>query len=51
MTRDTGEGQELGVTGTPTSFINGLRVVGEVSFERLDSLVAWQLRRDRPTAN
>ncbi len=38
----------LGVTGTPTSFVNGYRVVGEAPFPLLDSLVAYQLDRLQP---
>ncbi|MGH7583809.1 MAG: DsbA family protein [Gemmatimonadales bacterium] len=38
----------IGVIGTPTTFINGLRVVGEVPFAMLDSMVAYQLDRLRP---
>ncbi len=46
---DTEEGQALGVTGTPTSFINGVRIVGQVPFDILDSVVSSQLRSGRPS--
>jgi protein-disulfide isomerase len=36
--------QTLGVTGTPTTFINGTRVVGAASLETLDVIVAGHLR-------
>jgi protein-disulfide isomerase len=42
---DTEEGVRLGVAGTPTSFVNGTRVVGTVSFEALERFVAEQLGR------
>jgi protein-disulfide isomerase len=42
---NTAVAERLGVTGTPTSFINGIRIVGAVSVETLDTLVAYQLDR------
>lgn len=42
---DTEEGVLLGVAGTPTSFVNGTRVVGTVSFDALERFVAEQLGR------
>jgi protein-disulfide isomerase len=42
---DTRLGVDLGVTGTPTSFVNGRRVVGSRDSLALDSLVAVELDR------
>lgn len=43
--RDTDEGMYLGVRGTPTSFINDVKVVGAVSFDVLNRLIAQELGR------
>jgi protein-disulfide isomerase len=43
--RDTEQGLRLGVTGTPTTFVNGLVIPGAISFEALDTIVAGQLNR------
>ncbi len=43
---ETEEGMRLGVTGTPVSFVNGIRVVGAVPFVVLDSIVASFLNRE-----
>jgi hypothetical protein len=49
ITRDSDDGVRAGVTGTPTSFVNGVPVVGAVPLEVLDSLIAFQLdRSSRP---
>ncbi len=42
------EAQRLGVAGTPTTFVNGQRVVGAVPVKVLDSLVASELTARRP---
>ncbi|MDX2206929.1 MAG: DsbA family protein [Gemmatimonadales bacterium] len=42
---DTEQGLALGVRSTPTSFVNGIRVVGAVSEETLLRLVAAELDR------
>lgn len=45
MERDAGEAAQLGVVATPTSFVNGLPVVGAVPFDVLNRLVAKLLGR------
>lgn len=45
LIRDTKEGEALGVVGTPTSFINGVPVIGAVSLRVLDSIVVRELGR------
>ncbi|MGH7584077.1 MAG: DsbA family protein [Gemmatimonadales bacterium] len=47
VSADTRDGTALGVTCTPTTYINGIPVVGVVSFEVLDSIVAHELDRGR----
>lgn len=42
------EGRALGVTGTPTFFVNGVPYVGSYDFAELDSIVALALPRRRP---
>ncbi len=49
LVRDTREALALGVTGTPTTFLNGIRLVGSVRFAVLDSIVAVLLDR-QPSA-
>jgi protein-disulfide isomerase len=39
------EAQQLGVVGTPTSFVDGIRVNGAVPEAVLDSLIAQALHR------
>lgn len=48
--RDTDEGAMIGVTATPTSFVNGIPVVGAAPYESLESLVAFELDRRVHTA-
>jgi protein-disulfide isomerase len=43
--RDTREARALGVNGTPISFVNGVRVIGTVSFEGLNQMIAANLGR------
>jgi len=38
------EARELGVVGSPTSFVNGVRIVGSVPLDVLDQLVARSVR-------
>jgi protein-disulfide isomerase len=40
---DWDQATRLGVTGTPTTFLNGLRVVGATPMNALDSLIAFEL--------
>jgi len=44
------EAGALRVTGTPTSFINGVRIVGDLPLATLDTVVAFELGRLRPRA-
>ncbi len=45
---DIGEGQKLGVRGTPTFFINGRRVVGALPFETFRGIVEEELKKPKP---
>jgi len=45
--RQIAEGQSLGVTGTPTMFINGRRVVGAQSFPQLRQIIQAELDHAR----
>jgi predicted DsbA family dithiol-disulfide isomerase len=45
VTQQTQEGIALGVVATPTSFINGARIVGAVSLGTVDSIIASDLNR------
>ncbi len=45
VNRDTREAAQLGIVGTPTSFINGLPVAGAMPFQQLNRLVASLLGR------
>lgn len=45
VARDTRQGTDLGIDGTPTSFINGQRAIGTLSFDALDHFVATELGR------
>ncbi|MBM4373392.1 MAG: DsbA family protein, partial [Deltaproteobacteria bacterium] len=45
VARDLAAGEKLGVTGTPTAFINGVRLVGSVPYEAVDELVRLGLGR------
>ena len=44
ITEDYERGKVLGVTVTPTMFVNGIPVVGAMALDRLDSLVALQFQ-------
>ncbi|MBF0614623.1 MAG: DsbA family protein [Magnetococcales bacterium] len=44
VTADLTEGKKLGVTGTPTFFINGVRVVGAQPFEKFKSVIDDELK-------
>lgn len=44
---DNAAAERIGVGGTPTSFLNGVRIVGAAAFESIDSLVAFHLDRIR----
>jgi len=43
ITQDYNLGEELGITGTPTFFINGIKVGGNKSFEVFQKLIEEQL--------
>lgn len=45
VTRDFEDGERYGVTGTPTFFINGRKVVGARSYEELSRIVEEELRK------
>jgi protein-disulfide isomerase len=45
------QGESLGVSGTPTLFVNGRRVVGGVSFDSLEAAVANELDFARAAAD
>ena len=38
-------GRSLGVTGTPTFFINGRKLVGAVSYDQLKTVIEEELSR------
>jgi protein-disulfide isomerase len=44
-------GRGLGVTGTPTFFINGRRLVGAKSYDELKEVIEDELARSEPVAN
>ncbi|MBF0260201.1 MAG: DsbA family protein [Magnetococcales bacterium] len=44
ITADLTDGKKLGVTGTPTFFINGVRVVGAQPFEKFKSVIDDELK-------
>ncbi|MBF0213760.1 MAG: DsbA family protein [Magnetococcales bacterium] len=44
VTADLTDGKKLGVTGTPTFFINGVRVVGAQPFEKFKSVIDEELK-------
>ena len=50
VSQHTREGQAMGVTETPTSFLNGTRLVGDVPFDVLDRIVARSLREGQTEA-
>jgi protein-disulfide isomerase len=41
---DIAQGQQLKITGTPTFFMNGMRLPG-LRAEFFDAAIAWELRR------
>ncbi|MBT9258293.1 MAG: DsbA family protein [Clostridiales bacterium] len=43
--RDFEDGERYGVTGTPTFFINGRKVVGARSYEEMSRIVEEELRK------
>lgn len=43
--KDQGEGISLGVTGTPTFFINGKKVVGALPFEKFKEIIDEELKK------
>jgi len=45
VTDDLNEGAALGVTGTPTFFINDMRVVGAVPFEQIAAVIEAELAK------
>ncbi|MEO5331448.1 MAG: thioredoxin domain-containing protein [Magnetococcus sp. YQC-5] len=44
VTADLTDGKKLGVTGTPTFFINGIRLVGAQPFEKFKSVIDDELK-------
>lgn len=51
VARDVGEAENLGLSGTPASFVNGRYVDGAVSADELSALIEDELqRRTRPTS-
>lgn len=48
VARDREEGDQLGVTGTPTVFVNGRPLVGALEFEVYERAVVEALRAPRP---
>jgi protein-disulfide isomerase len=47
---DLKEGQRLGIQGTPTLFVNGVRLRGAQSYERLSAQIQAVLRKDNPVS-
>lgn len=47
LERDYAEGQQLGVSSTPTIFVGSQKIEGAIPLEALDSIVALQLRSSR----
>lgn len=45
---DTAEGKELGITGTPTFFVNGMRLVGAVPLKDFQRLIDAELKAVTP---
>ena len=45
---DLKEGQRLGIQGTPTLFMNGLRLRGAQPYERLSAQLQETLRKNAP---
>ncbi len=43
--KDTADGQKAGVSGTPSTFINGRLVVGAVPFEQFQSVIEEELKK------
>ncbi|MBF0182140.1 MAG: thioredoxin domain-containing protein [Magnetococcales bacterium] len=44
VSADLGDGKKLGVTGTPTFFINGVRLVGAQPFEKFKAIIDEELQ-------
>ena len=47
MQKDIEEGKRLGVTGTPTFFVNGAKLVGAITPDQFDELIQEEQRRRR----
>ncbi|MBF0126477.1 MAG: DsbA family protein [Magnetococcales bacterium] len=45
---DLADGKKLGVTGTPTFFINGVRLVGAQPFEKFKAVIDEELKANKP---
>lgn len=45
--KDQGEGISLGVTGTPTFFINGKKVVGALPFDKFKEVIDEELKKKK----
>ncbi len=44
VAKDSAEGKQLGITGTPTFFVNGIRLVGAVPLEKFQSVIDAELK-------
>lgn len=44
------EGRALGISQTPTLFINGRMVMGALPLEKLETVIEWELKRNASTA-
>jgi protein-disulfide isomerase len=49
--QDTDEGSQYGVTGTPTFFINGRMIVGNLPLDKFSEMIDEELRRTGATAS
>lgn len=45
IARDRSDGERFGVTGTPTFFVNGIRLVGAHPFENFKQVIDEELKR------
>ncbi len=44
VAKDSAEGKQLGITGTPTFFVNGVRLVGAVPIEKFKKVIDAELK-------
>ncbi|MBF0584619.1 MAG: thioredoxin domain-containing protein [Magnetococcales bacterium] len=47
VAQDSAEGQKLGITGTPTFFVNGIRLVGAVPFAKFQRIIDGELKAQK----